>query len=175
MKTMVLTVFVLFSISSPLAGQEHHLWIGLSRHRVMPDVVLHTVQDEFVTVSSDGRVSKVWLVEVEQVRVIQEGLIMRGAAVGASVGVAIGGLVGFLGASRDDRNSRVGTTALVVGVMGGIIGSVLESVPEKGEIIELRDRAIDSKREVFEKILRSGDREENHAPQQEEDGHEQRL
>ena len=137
-----------------LVAQEHHLWIGLSGNRVILDAVLRSVQDESVTVVSDGRVVDISLREIEQVRVIRGGLMMRGAVVGASTGFAVGGLAGFLGAPRDDRNTRIATTALAAGIIGGIIGSVIESMPDEGEILDLRGKTAAAKKETFGEILR---------------------
>ena len=151
MKTMV--VMVLFAAQT-IVAQEAHLWIGLSGNRVMLDAILRSVQDESVTVVSDGRIVDISLREIEQVRVIHGGLMMRGAAVGASTGFAVGGLIGFLGAPRDDRNTRIATTALAMGIIGGIIGSVIESMPDEGEILDLRGKTAAAKKETFEEILR---------------------
>jgi hypothetical protein len=137
-----------------LLAQEHHLWIGLSGNRVMLDVVLRSVQEESVTAVSNGRVVNISLNEIEQVRVIRGGLMVRGAVVAASTGVAIGGLIGFLGAPRDDRNTGTATTALAAGIIGGVIGSVIESMPDEGEILDLRGNTAAAKKETFEEILR---------------------
>lgn len=153
MKTMVRALSALLLVGQILVAQEYRLWIGLSGNRVLLDGVLRSVEEESITIEKDGRVLSVSLSEMEQCRVIRGGLITRGAVAGAGSGLLIGGLMGYLGSSGEDRDVRAGTAALAAGIVGAIIGSVIESAPNEGDMLNLREKTLAEKREILAEIL----------------------
>lgn len=150
------TLWILFTICSApqiACAQGPYLWIGFSNNRVMLDVVLLSVDADLISVLRDGRRVNVSLDEIEQVRVMREGSMVRGAITGAGAGLVIGGIVGFLGAPPDDRGWRVGTTALATGIIGGIVGSVVGSIPNEDDFLDLRGRTKAERMVILENVL----------------------
>jgi len=99
------------------------------------------------------RLIKVRLAEIEQTREIKSGAITKGAIAGGGAGFVLGGVAGLLGSPRENRNVKIGTTALAGAVLGAIVGTILETAPAENEIIDFRGKTPEEKRKIFEGIL----------------------
>ena len=120
MKRMTLFLFVAVTLADSLRCQERYLWLRLTENRVVADASFESLGEDSLIVSRGGRRISVPLQELTQIRVIQESMILKGAAIGAGVGVAVGGVISFALQGGDKaQRSPLGTT-LIFGVLGAL-------------------------------------------------------
>ncbi len=153
MKTIAI-ILLTAGLNLPAAQcKELRLWLKLTGNRVMLDAVLVAVSGDTAVLNLEGRPRRLALREIEQLRLIREKSILEGALVGVGAGIVAGSIIGFLGRSMDDRPWNVKSASLTLGMMGGLVGTVVSSVPDAGDIIDVSSLSVEQRGEVLKRFL----------------------
>lgn len=153
MKTIVslLPILLVFPPLSETRAQV--FWFQLTGNRVILDAVVAGVRGDSLLLDRAGRRTFVPMRDIERIRITQESSILEGAVVGAGAGVAAGALLGTATGGSNDDNWNPGTTMMFMGVLGGIVGSIIGSADDEGTVLVLGGMTIAQKKESILNLL----------------------
>ncbi len=151
----VLLIALLFTIPSVAQTQELYIWMALSRSRIIVNATWVGMAGDSIEILRGGKSFFVPIEEIEQIRIMREGSIMEGAAVGAGIGLAVGTVAGLLARPSNDRHGTLETSALTICLIGGIVGSVTGSLQGMEETVTLTGKTTVTKIEIISRLVLS--------------------
>ncbi len=150
---IILQLIFLVAFTKCSQAQDRHLWLRLSENRVIPNAIVHQVSDDSLVVLSGGKKLVAPLEDIVQVKLIRESSILRGAEIGAAIGLGAGAILGFSLHAINQESASPVTTTLILGILGGIIGSVTASFEHSDDIIDFTGKTKEEKKQLLERIL----------------------
>ena len=151
---LTMVVFVLLcSWRFAAAAQDQFAWIRLTENRVLISVLLKGIQGDSLLVLRDGKNFFVPIGEMTEIRTLKEGSMLGDVAIGMGIGAAVGGLAGLFANPSNDGRWNAGTGALYIGILCGIVGSVVGSMPDSTSVQDLSGMTNIEKKAALGRIL----------------------
>ena len=153
MKQIIITLVVVITLASSVQAHEQFVWLRLVNDRVIVNATFERMSDDSLLIVRGNKKLTVLLQDVNQVRFIQGSSIVSGMAIGAGIGLLSGGVIGAIVHSSDPTSWSPEVAATAFAVIGGVVGSVISSFDQPGDLVDLTGKSVDEKREIIQRML----------------------
>lgn len=134
-------------------SQNHFVWLRLSDERIIINAQFEQISTDSLIVLRGGRMTGIPLEEIIQIRVIREVSIINGMFIGAGAGIVAGAVIGAIAKSSDPTSWSPAVAAFSFAIVGGVVGSVVSSFGQPGDVVDLKNKTAYEKREIILKLL----------------------
>jgi hypothetical protein len=156
MKTIGLCLALLLAEEGIPLGQHQYLWIRLTENRVISNSKYQGVSGDTLVILRGGRIIRVPLVEVVHLRVINGSSTLENVLIGCGSGLAVGALLGVTLPEKGSPEPGATTTLITLGVIGAVVGGVVNSLEKPGDVVDLSTMSVEEKREFVRAITKQG-------------------
>ncbi|MBF8293729.1 MAG: hypothetical protein HW389_274 [Bacteroidetes bacterium] len=154
MKTVTLYFALLLIGEGFASAQDQYLWIRLTGNRVMTNSQYQAVAGDTLVILRGGRITRVPLCEIVQLRVINSSSTLKGVMIGSGSGLAVGALLGFSLQGKDGPGPGSVTTIIALGVIGAIVGGTASALEKPGDVVDVSGMSIEEKRVLVREMVK---------------------
>jgi hypothetical protein len=151
-KTVTLYFALLLIGEGFASAQDQYLWIRLTGNRVMTNSQYQAVAGDTLVILRGGRITRVPICEIVQLRVINSSSTLKGVMIGSGSGLAVGALLGFSLQGKDGPGSV--TTIIALGVIGAIVGGTASALEKPGDVVDVSGMSIEEKRVLVREMVK---------------------